>query len=76
MAQPHRKVSRVHLVGERGLQRFGGSCRPNDRQVRARHERRQEEWEALDVVEVCVRDEKVGLERVGRTESIAQLCDP
>src|SRR6267143_2638727 len=75
MAQPHWKVSRVHLVGESRLERLGRSRRPDDRQVRARDKGREEEWEALDVVEMGVRDEQVGLKGIGRAESIAQLRD-
>src|SRR6267378_1758920 len=73
VAQPHWKVGRVHLVGEGGLQRLGRSRRPDDRQVRAWDKGREEEREALDVVEMGVSDEQVGLKGIGRAESIAQL---
>ena len=73
VAQPHRKVGRVSLVRERGLQRFRRTRRSDDRQMSPRHERRQKEWKALDVVEVRVGDQEMGLQRLGRTERASEL---
>ena len=76
VAQADGKVRGVGLVGERGLQRFRRASRPNDRQMGAGNERRQKKRKPLDVVEVSVRDQQVGLQRLGRAEGAAELGDP
>ncbi len=64
VVEAHRKVGGIHLVRERRLQRLGRTRRPDDREMRARHESGWKERKSLDVVEVRVGDEEVSLQRL------------
>ena len=75
VAQAHREVGGVGLIRKRRLQRLGGARRSDDGKHRARHERGQKKWKALDVIEVRVRDQEVRLQRFGRAERAPELCD-
>jgi len=75
MVETHRKVRRVHLVGEGGLQRLRRTRGADDGQVRAGHERRREEGETLDVVEVRMGDQEMRLQRLRLLETASELGD-
>ena len=63
VVEAHREIGGIHLVGKRRLQRLGRARRADDGQMSAGNESRREERKALDVVQVCVRDQQVRLQR-------------
>src|SRR5207248_7645422 len=75
VAQTNRKVGGIGLVCECGLQRLCGTGRPDDGEVRPRHEGRKKKRKTLDVIEVRVSDQQMGLQRLSRAERAPQLGD-